>query len=171
MRLSLYATIFALLLFSASACATKSTASDTDPQQTQAASDSDAYQETYENPNYYYDFDDILVPRELSPIDDEKYVFDDPRFLAGFRIFTGRVIAEDVFNFFVNNMTKDNWTKKFSLKAEKSVLAFEKANKSCTIQIEDGFKTRVTIFAIEFKDLNSGSVGSVPMGMGQDLPQ
>lgn len=161
MRISI--SVFLLVLaLTASACATKSTS--TDPAGEEEATPS-AYQETYENPNYYYDFDDILIPRELEPIDKEKYVFDDPRFLAGFRIFSGRVVAEDVFNFFVNNMVKDNWTKKFSLKAEKSVLAFEKSNKSCTIQIEDGFKTKVTVFAIEFKD----RVGASPLS--QDLPQ
>ncbi|MGE4290956.1 MAG: hypothetical protein AB7E32_01985 [Desulfovibrio sp.] len=151
-----------LLFVFAGGCATKS--AGTEPTGDSSQTSATAYQETYENPNYYYDFNDILVPRELEPIDDEKYVFDDPRFLAGFRIFSGRVVAEDVFNFFVNNMAKDNWRKKFSLKAEKSVLAFEKSNKSCTIQIEDGYKTRVTIFAIEFKDVAGSS-------LSQDLPQ
>lgn len=170
MRTSI-AVFLLIIVFTASACATKSTS--TEPAADSQSSSQTAYQQTYENPNYYYDFNDILIPRELTPIDDEKYVFDDPRFLAGFRIFSGHVVAEDVFNFFVNNMAKDNWRKKFSLKAEKSVLAFEKDNKSCTIQIEDGYKTKVTVFAIEFKDLGgaapAGATGS--SSYGQDLPQ
>lgn len=168
MRKALFSMLLVLIVFAAG-CATKSTGTEPTGEDTQSQPSATAYQETYDNPNYYYDFNDILVPRELEPIDEEKYVFDDPRFLAGFRIFSGRVVAEDVFNFFVNNMAKDNWRKKFSLKAEKSVLAFEKSNKSCTIQIEDGFKTKVTIFAIEFKDAAGSFSGSAPMG--QDLPQ
>jgi len=168
MRHTLFA-ILVLMTLTAAGCATKSTG--TEPASTTGESQPTAYEQTYENPNYYYDFNDILIPRELDPVDDEKYVFDDPRFLAGFRIFSGRVVAEDVFNFFVNNMVRDNWTKKFSLKAQKSVLAFEKANKSCTIQIEDGFKTRVTVFAIEFKDV-PGMDPSADTGFtSQDLPQ
>ncbi|SKA91027.1 hypothetical protein SAMN02745704_02284 [Paucidesulfovibrio gracilis DSM 16080] len=167
MRRSLTAVLLVLAL-AATGCATKSTG--TEPAQSTSESQPTAYEQTYENPNYYYDFNDILIPRELDPVDDEKYVFDDPRFLAGFRIFSGRVVAEDVFNFFVNNMAKDNWTKKFSLKAEKSVLAFEKQNKSCTIQIEDGFKTRVTVFAIEFKDVGSWESDSQGFSQ-QELPQ
>lgn len=148
-------------------CAAKNTS--TQPSEDAHAENQDSYEETYDNPNYYYDFDDVLIPRELSPVDDEKYVFSDHRFHAGFRIFEGRVVAEDLYNFFVNNMAKDNWAQKFSLKTVRSVLVFEKPNKSCTITIEDGFKTKVTVFAIELQS-SSPSAGSEKV-MESDIAQ
>lgn len=151
------------LVLTTAACATHSSET-TDPgsQQDNAQPQS----KEYEQVNFYYEFKDILIPKELSPVDDAKYVFDDDRFLAGFRVFKGRVVADDLAQFFLNNMKKDGWTKKFSLKAEKSVLVFQKPDKSCTILIENGFNTKVTVFAIDFKNRNVNSDVQV-----QDLPQ
>ncbi len=148
--------VIAILVFSLSACATMGTRQQADDA---SAQQQNSYEQSYENPNYYYDFDDVLIPRELTPVDDEKYVFTDSRFHAGFRIFEGRVVAEDLYNFFANNMAKDNWKQTLSLKTVRSVLVFEKPNKSCTITIEDGFKAKVTVFAIEL--LNAPDSGSV----------
>ncbi len=151
--------IIAILVISLSACGTKNTSSTGQHGDDAQAQRQDSYEQSYENPNYYYDFDDVLIPRELTPVDDEKYVFADSRFHAGFRIFEGRVVAEDLYNFFVNNMAKDNWKQTFSLKTARSVLVFEKPNKSCTITIEDGFRTTVTVFAIEL--ITAPAAGSV----------
>jgi hypothetical protein len=153
--------LFALILAAATGCAgmnTSSSSGESAPSDDAYAQSQTPYEQTYENPNYYYDFDDVLVPRELSPVDKEKYVFTDSRFHAGFRIFEGRVVAEDLYNFFVTNMAKDNWELKYSLKSVRSLLVFEKQSKSCTITIEDGYKTKVTVFAIELR----GAQPSVP---------
>lgn len=159
-----------VLVLGASACATKNTSTEASNDAHPQAQNS--YEQTYDNPNYYYDFDDVLIPRELTPVDSEKYVFTDTRFHAGFRIFEGRVVAEDVYNFFSNNMLKDNWVQKFSLKTARSVLVFEKPNKSCTITIEDGFKTKVTVFAIELNTSVSASDASSSAPMrSNDLAQ
>ena len=154
--------ILGLVLMTA-ACATRS--SDSSDLTVQDSSEPSAQE--YEEVNFYYEFKDILVPKELSPADDAKYVFDDERFLAGFRVFKGRVVAEDLFQFFTNNMKRDGWTTRFTFKSERSVLSFQKPNKSCTILIEDGFSTKVTIFALEFRNPTSkGADVQV-----QDLPQ
>ena len=114
------------------------------------------YTEEYKDPNYYYDFDDILVPKELTPVSADMSIFDDETFKAGFRVFEGRVVNEDLINFFVNNMAKDNWEKVAIFKSDKSILMYRKPTKRCTIQIEDGFKTKVTIFAVEYKGAMGG---------------
>ncbi|MGE4553060.1 MAG: hypothetical protein AB7D57_08110 [Desulfovibrionaceae bacterium] len=160
--------ILGLVLMSA-ACATRSTESTG---QTSVENSGEPSVEQYEEVNFYYEFKDILVPKELTPADDAKYVFDDERFLAGFRVFKGRVVAEDLFQFFATNMKKDGWKVRFTLKSDRSVLSFQKPNKSCTILIEDGFNTKVTIFAIEFRS-PSGSMGSSSGAdvQVQDLPQ
>lgn len=150
------------LALTTAACATRSPET-ADPGSLQ--DNAQLQSQDYEQVNFYYEFKDVLIPKELCPVDDSKYVFDDDRFLAGFRVFKGRVVADDLVQFFSNNMTKDGWAKKFSLKAEKSVLVFQKPDKSCTIFIENGFNTKVTVFAIDFKNHDMNSDVQV-----QDLP-
>lgn len=124
-----------------------------------------AYEETYEQTNFYYEFEDILIPREIDPVDDEKYVFDDGRFLAGFRIFKGRVVTDDLFLFFLNNMQRDGWTKVVSIKSDTSTLVFSKPRKGCTIKIEDSWpESKVTVFAVQLREQNSVDI------QVQDLP-
>ena len=146
--------VFAVALFALTGCnAMKAKpASESAPSQ-------QVYQEDYKDPNFYYDFDDILVPKELSPVSADMSVFDDETFKAGFRVFEGRVVNEDLINFFINNMAKDNWEKVAIYKSSKSILLYRKPTKRCTIQIEDGFKTRVTIFAVEYKGAMGGGAG------------
>ncbi|MCM0756065.1 hypothetical protein M7784_12530 [Desulfovibrio aminophilus] len=150
--------VVALALVSMAACSTLSTSGSgsSEPASGGSSSGGQAAQpevqtETYENSSYYYDFSDILVPRELEFQAAESYVFDTRSFRSGVMIFTGRVVNADLINFFVNNMTKDGWTLVTSLKADKSILIFEKFNKSASIQIVDGFKSKVTIVAVEAK--------------------
>lgn len=115
-------------------------------------------QQSYEDLNYYYEFDDILIPKELSFQSDESYTLDNRKFRAGIMKFTGRVEIPDLLNFFINNMAKDNWEKIAAVKGKTSVLSFEKFNKSCVIQVEDSFaRATVTIIAVETKNGNSES--------------
>lgn len=107
--------------------------------------------ETYENPNYYYLFDDILIPNGMEHKTDEDFSFDTTQFKAGIQIFEGRVVYDDLVNFFQNNMLKDGWRKVSAVRSKKSILIFEKSNKAATIELIDGFKAKATIFALEFK--------------------
>lgn len=153
--------LLALFLFTAG-CTTTQSSSGSDTTTPTGA-------QTYENPNFYYDFDDILVPRELEFQHDESYTLDNAKFKAAIMVFTGRVVAADVFTFFVNNMARDNWQLINSLRGEISVLNFEKANKSCMIQIQDDFTTTVTIFAVESK-ADAVAPSGAPV-MESELPQ
>lgn len=113
-------------------------------------------EQNYENLNYYYDFDDILIPRELDFKTDESYTLDNKKFRVGIMRFTGRVVIQDLIQFFVNNMAKDNWERTAAVKGKISVLSFEKFNKSCVIQIDDSFaRATVTVIAVENKDGSS----------------
>lgn len=107
--------------------------------------------ETYENPNYYYLFDDILIPNGMDHVTDEDFSFDTQQFKAGIQIFEGRVVFDDLINFFQNNMLKDGWRKVSSVRSKKSILVFEKANKAAIIELVDGFKAKATVFALEYK--------------------
>lgn len=107
--------------------------------------------ETYDNPNYYYLFDDILVPNSMEHSPGDDFSFDTQQFKAGIQVFTGRVVFDDLINFFLNNMAKDGWKKVSAVRSQKSILIFEKNNKAATIELVDGFKAKATIFAIEYK--------------------
>lgn len=103
---------------------------------------------------YYYTFNDILVPAELELDDTERYLLEDTKFKAGIEVFYARVVMSDLINFFLNNMAKDGWERKDVFMGQRSLLKFEKFNKSCTIQIieEDySYKLRTEIFAVESK--------------------
>ena len=130
------------------ACTTTGTTSgsgDADPGATEA---------TYQEPDYYYDFDDILIPKEISYVEDESYKLDNAKFRAAIMKFKGRVEVLELVQYFVNNMTKDNWSLISNNKAGKlSVLTFEKFNKSCVIQVDDSFgSATTTIIAVEVKE-------------------
>lgn len=134
------------LLFMMAACTgTKNTGATADPEAGQ--------QIAHEEPNIYYDFDDILVPRIMNYEDDESYKLDNAKFTTSIMKFSGRVEVMELVNFFVNNMAKDNWSMTSNNKAGKlSILTFEKYNKSAVIQVNDGFgKATATIIAIENK--------------------
>ena len=113
-----------------------------------------ATQASQQEPDYYYDFDDILIPKEISYIDDDSYKLDNAKFRAAIMKFKGRVEIMELVQYFVNNMAKDNWTLLSNNKTGAlSVLSFEKFNKSCVIQVDDTFgSAKITIFAVELKD-------------------
>ena len=111
----------------------------------------------YQEPNYYLDFDDIMLPKEIDYVDDGSYRLDNGKFKAAIMKFKGRVEILELVQFFLNNMAKDNWTLISNTKASEShILNFEKFNKSCVIQIDDNFATATTtIFAVEVKETDS----------------
>lgn len=137
--------IIALISLIAACTTTGSSSSSSDPN----AGSEAAYQE----PDYYYDFDDILIPKEISYEADESYRLDNSKFRAAIMKFKGRVEILELIQYFVNNMAKDNWTLISNNRAGKlSVLTFEKFNKSCVIQVEDTFgSATTTIIAVEVK--------------------
>lgn len=174
-RLSLFLVLLALIALPACSALQNDSSSSPDAHPASASSgpgQPEVKTQTFENPNYYYDFGDILVPRELSFQSDESYVFDTRSFKAGVMVFTGRVDNNDLINFFINNMSKDGWTVVTTIKGERSVLIFEKFNKSASVQIQAGFKSKVTVFAVEAKGGPGSSMQpGVVTPQAQPMPQ
>jgi hypothetical protein len=135
------------LVLSLSACSGMNTKSSADS----APATGGSQAETYDNPNYYYLFDDILIPNGMEHTADDDFSFDTQQFKAGIQIFQGRVIYDDLINFFLNNMVKDGWKKVSAVRSKKSILIFEKANKAAIIELNDGYKAKATVFALEYK--------------------
>jgi len=123
-----------------------------------SSSNSQPEAQEYQEPDYYLDFDDIMIPKEIDYLEDESYKLDNAKFRAAIMRFSGRVEILELVQYFVNNMAKDNWTLISNNKAGTvHVLNFEKFNKSCVIQIDDTFAAaKTTIFAVEVKDAGGG---------------
>jgi hypothetical protein len=135
-----------LLVGGLAACTTTSTTSSKGTEQPAAAE--------YQEPDYYLDFDDIMIPKEIDYLNDGSYKLDNTKFRASIMKFKGRVEIPELVQYFINNMTKDNWTLVSNNKASSvQFLTFEKYNKSCVIEIDDTFASATTtIFAVEVKD-------------------
>jgi hypothetical protein len=89
-----------------------------------------------EQARYHY-FQDVLIPHGLKAEMDESFLYETPSLKVGRLVFSGRVQAHSLVNFFTANMEKDGWklVNKFGFKDV--VLNFSKPDKNCTINIYD----------------------------------
>jgi hypothetical protein len=65
----------------------------------------------------YYDFEDVLVPRDLKLKAKSSFVYHTSGITAGVLIFTSKVERNSLIQFFENNMAKDNWQAVSSFKS------------------------------------------------------
>ena len=95
----------------------------------------------------YYDFNDIPIPQELSLVRDDSYVFQSNEFRAGLLTLKGRVDLNSLINFFQTALPRQGWTPKGGFRYRRSILIFEKSDRSCIINIYDKlFQTYVEIY-------------------------
>lgn len=105
----------------------------------------------------YYDFGDVLIPRELELDTDSSFVYHTSGFTAGILAFKSKVELGSMIEFFENNMAKDNWKAVGTFKSPRTLLLFQKDNRWCVINITDSrWDTLVEIWVAPFSDI-SGS--------------
>lgn len=122
---------FCLFVFILSGCVGSSASRQTQPS-------SDQTPETRETTAVYYDFEDVLIPKELSIVEAKTMVISTPEFASGVLTLKGRVEKNSLFNFFVNNMMKDNWVIESSIKSPGvTILVFKKASRCAVITFEN----------------------------------
>ena len=86
----------------------------------------------------YHDFEDVLVPEELTIIREKSVVVSTPGFRSGILSLKGRVEPNSLYNFFSINMEKDNWEVISRIKApETTIMVFEKATRCAVITIRE----------------------------------
>ena len=86
----------------------------------------------------YYDFEDILIPMELKVVRDRTVVVSTPGYTSGIITLKGRVERRSLFNFFNNNMQKDNWGVVSQIKSPgTTIMVFQKTNRTSVITIRD----------------------------------
>ena len=95
----------------------------------------------------YYDFGDVLVPKQLKVDKKSSFVYETSGFSAGVLVLKGRVETNSLISFFERNMVNDNWKIISSFKSEQTLLLFQKAQRWCVITIVDGtYNTNVKIW-------------------------
>ncbi|MBU8912255.1 MAG: hypothetical protein KOO65_13380 [Desulfobacterales bacterium] len=86
----------------------------------------------------YYDFEDVLIPMELSIVKNRTVVILTPGFTSGLITLKGRVERQSLFNFFNNNMLKDNWNVISQIKSPgTTIMVFQKPSRTSVITIRD----------------------------------
>ncbi len=138
--------IMALLLLVA-ACSTS-------PQTTDG---SEAREKDDKKAPLYYDFGDVLIPRELELDVNSSFVYRTAGFTAGILAFKSKAEFGSMVDFFENNMAQDNWQAVGTFKSPRTLLLFQKENRWCVINITDNrWDTLVEIWVAPLSDL-SGS--------------
>ena len=98
-------------------------------------------------PALYYDFGDVLVPKELKVDKKSSFIYQTEGFSAGVLVLKGRVDSSSLISFFEKNMAKDNWQLISSFKSDRTMLLFQKARRWCVMNINDEtFTTYVEIW-------------------------
>ena len=98
-------------------------------------------------PALYYDFGDVLVPKELKVNKKASFIYQTEGFSAGVLVLKGRIETSSLISFFEKNMTKDGWRMISSFKSERTMLLFQKAHRWCVMNITDeSFNTHVEIW-------------------------
>ena len=86
----------------------------------------------------YYDFEDVLIPLELKVVQARTVVISTPGFVSGIITLKGRIERRSLFNFFNNNMQKDNWSVVSQIKSPgTTIMVFQKISKTAVITIRD----------------------------------
>jgi hypothetical protein len=106
----------------------------------------------------YYDFGDVLVPKELKVDKKSSFIYQTSGFSAGVLVLKGRIETSSLISFFETNMAKDNWNIISSFKSERTMLLFQKVHRWCVVNITDEtFNTYVEIWvAPTTKDPQTG---------------
>jgi hypothetical protein len=95
----------------------------------------------------FFDFADIPIPSELELQPNDSYVFQSGVFKAGVLTLKGRVDLASLINFFQMAMPRENWKPRGGFRYRRSVLIFEKSDKTCVINLyEKMFYTYVEIY-------------------------
>ncbi len=105
-----------------------------------AATSSETPEQEVKKPTaLYHDFEDVLVPMELKVVKDRTVIVSTPGFRSGILTLKGMVDSNSLYNFFSNNMEKDNWQVVSKIKSPgTTIMVFQKTARCAVITIRDG---------------------------------
>ena len=118
-------------------------------------------------PYFAGDLKDILIPSELQWSRENSMYVKTDSFIGGILNFTGRVEVNSLSEFFISTMAKNNWRLTGTVKYEKVLLAFVKADKTCLINIfESKFSRKTEVYIYVTEDVTGRANRS---SMGEEL--
>ncbi len=83
-----------------------------------------------------YDFPDVPCPAEMSRHDGDSFVVQSGSLKAGLLVLRGmRVDVRSLINFFQAAMPRENWKPRGGFHAKRTLLVFEKPDKTCVITL------------------------------------
>ena len=104
----------------------------------------------------YYDFEDVLIPTELTVDKKKSLIYATGKLKAGVLVLDGRVEPSSLAAFFQNNLQKDGWSLLSSFKYRQFVLIFLKEDRVCVITITE--KTFSTTAEVRVGPIEQGVV-------------
>lgn len=108
----------------------------------------------------YYSFKDVLIPGELKINKQKTSLYKSGGFMAGVMTLYGMMPARTLQSFFERNMITDNWRKMSSYVSFRTILLYQKQNRSCIIYIyEKDFKKIVEIWVVPLTPLAGTHAG------------
>lgn len=88
---------------------------------------------------YYSEFPDILIPRDLSPVNKHTTIIhNDDGSRSGTQVFEGRVDLQSLMNAMLYYMDQQGWTPRSVFRGLRSAMVFEKGNRVALITAEEG---------------------------------
>ncbi len=86
----------------------------------------------------YYDFEDVLIPVEMAVVKGRTTIVSTPGYRSGILTIKGRVESNSLYDFFGNNMEKDNWQVLSTIKSPDTIImVYQKTSRCAVITIRD----------------------------------
>lgn len=107
-------------------------------------------------PYYANDYNDIMVPSELSWDREGSMSIKTESYAGGVLKFVGRVEVNSLADFFVNAMEKNSWKLVGSAKYQNVLLAFTKPNKTAMVMIyESDLSSKTSVYIYLTDDISA----------------
>lgn len=115
--------------------------------------------------NYYYDeFQDVAIPREMSPQKKETFItYSADGTKLGTQIVAGRVEMSSLVAAMQGHMQRDGWSLRSVFRSSRSILIFEKPEKICSMYISDGMMDTTMLVFVSPKLADGALQYSVPV--------
>jgi hypothetical protein len=95
----------------------------------------------------YYDFGDVLIPKEMKVEKNDSFIYRTPGMTVGRLSLKGSVESGSLANFFKNKMPVDGWRLISSIEGQRIMMLFQKTNRWCVINISGGqFSTTAEVW-------------------------
>jgi len=91
-----------------------------------------------DNTPLYYDFGDVMLPRELKVDKSDSFVMNNGGTTSGKLVLKGGIDSNSLIKFFENKMPVDGWRQMGYFRSAQSIMLFEKKSRWCVVLVTEG---------------------------------